>query len=229
MKHKGAEFLDFSFQKISEQTYRNLFVSISDHCSDNRIEDVARHWADRIEIRYQRKTYNRENASDNMNVAMKNCEGADYIKLLFQDDFLYDEYAIENTVKVIEANPEAKWFTSACQHSDESGLNFTREFHPAWNDKIVEGVNTISSPSVITLKNDDSLQYFDLNLFWLMDTDLYHRYHEKYGEPVIINEVTIANRLWGSQATNTLSDERKNNEHEYIKQKYCLPNRKSYA
>ena len=220
MHGRGAEFLSFSLEKIYAQTHKNIQVVISDNSVSDAIENVAKEWSDRLYIKYLRRTHNLDNPSENMNNAIGAADG-DAVKLLFQDDFLFDRYSIEKTVNSLLSHPDKKWFASSSQHSPD-GVALVREFNPMWNDRMIYGVNTISSPSVILIRNDESKMYFDSSLFWLMDCDLYHRYHEKYGEPVIINEVTVVNRLWKNQATNTLSDERKNAEHEYIKQKYNL-------
>ena len=42
---------------------------------------------------------------------------------------------------------------TASEHSQD-GVNFYRPFYPNYNDQIHLGKNTISSPSVLTIKND---------------------------------------------------------------------------
>jgi hypothetical protein len=95
-----------------------------------------------------------------------------------------------------------------------------RTFYPSWNENIYVGINTISSPSVITIKNTDEKLYFDEDLIWLMDVEYYKRMYDIYGEPVYLNTVNVVNRTWGNSVSNTLSEEIKNKEVNLIKERY---------
>lgn len=220
MGNKG-DYLDQSLEKLSVQSFRDFNVIVSDHSTTPYIENVCNYWKDKgLDVHYIRKDYERDNASSNINNAIRYSNGT-YIKLLFQDDYLYDEWSLQKTVNIIKANPNNRWFASACQHS-EDGETCIREFQPKWNPDIIKGVNTISSPSVITIKNGYSNTYFDLNLCWLMDVDWYYRMHKEYGEPVYIKDITVVNRLHPYQLTNQLTQEAKDKEHFIIKRKYSL-------
>lgn len=221
MHGHGHQFLSESLFKLTQQTYKDFNVVVSDHSSNDLIKQIVDYYRREhgLQILYVRKEYERDNASSNMNNAIRLANGK-YIKLLFQDDFLYDEHALQNTVNAINANPGCQWLVSASEHSHD-GINCVRPFYPRWNDNFLQGVNTISSPSVVTIKNTYDKLFFDLSLCWLMDCDYYHRYRELFGLPVIINEITVVNRLWGNQLTNTLSDEQKEKDFEFIRKKYA--------
>ncbi len=221
MSGRGAEFLKHSLQKLTEQTYRDFNVVVSDHSGDAYVESVVNSYRDKLDLLYVLKEYERDNPSSNVNNAIRHSNG-DYIKILFQDDFLYDRYALQHTVNAINANKGCNWLVSACEHSND-GETFYRPFYPAWNDKINDGVNTISSPSVLTIKNVGDKVFFDLNLIWLMDCDYYYRCYLKYGLPVFISDITVVNRTWQNQLTNLLNDEDKNKELDIIKRKYEVP------
>ena len=85
----GTELLEFNFSKLSVQTYKDFEVVISDHSVDNTIKDVCDKWKDRLNIRHSFNDRGRGVISPNINEAMKNCKGQ-WIKILFQDDFLFD-------------------------------------------------------------------------------------------------------------------------------------------
>jgi glycosyltransferase involved in cell wall biosynthesis len=218
MRPYGDSFVDFSLEKICNQTYKNIEVVISDHSEDDKIMNIAKKWSNKIDISYIRKNYNTKCPSDNMNVAIKNCTG-DYIKLLFQDDFLYNDSSIDNTVKYINNNPGCKWLVSTSEHSND-GYNFYRTLRPRWNDDMWKGHNSISSPSVTTIKNDDEKLLFDEKLIWLMDCDYYQRYYNKYGMPIIIDDITVVNRTWQNQLTNLMSDWEKSQEYHIVREKF---------
>jgi len=218
MDGKGVEYLDFSLNIIKSQSFSDFEVIISDHSSDDYIEKLCNNWSSLLDIKYFRNKIDIGSSSSNVNNAISKSSG-DWIKILFQDDFLYDVDSLKNTHDHILQNIDRKWFVSKCQHSND-GTTFYRENTPYWNDKMIFGNNTISSPSVLTIKNDDDKLFFDKDYIWLMDCDYYQRCFNKFNLPSIIPFVTIVNRTWKNQLTNKISSEIKNNEHIHILRKY---------
>jgi hypothetical protein len=74
----------------------------------------------------------------------------------------------------------------------------------------------------LTLKNND-LIFFDENLNWLMDCDFYQRMFLKYGEPSVLNEITVVNRTWGARLTDTIPQSLKDKEFKMLQLKYDKP------
>jgi len=214
----GQKFLIENFEKLKTQTYTDFEVVISDHSIDDTIKDICDKYSQELNIRYFRNEIGRGIISPNINNAMKNCLGK-WIKILFQDDFLYDKFSLENQFKFIVNNSDMYWFATKFFHSND-GVTFYRLFHPKWNDLIWTGNNTIGCPSVITIKNED-LEYFDEGLNWLMDVEFYKRVFDKKGEPKILDEITAVNRTWGDRLTDTITEELKTNEHIIVNQKYA--------
>jgi glycosyltransferase involved in cell wall biosynthesis len=214
MSGNGGKFLEYNLTKIHNQTYKNIEVVISDHSSDDVVKGVVDEWLTKLDIKYIRNTYKIGSSSANINTAMKNCTG-DIIKIIFQDDFLFNDGSIKDTVDVMG---ESNWLVSTCEHTYD-GLTFHRKHTPFYNNKIHLGINTISSPSVLTIRNTD-IQYFDEDLIWLMDVDYYKKLYIKYGEPLILNTTTVVNRMWENQVSNMLSDVIKNNEVNMMINKY---------
>jgi len=218
MKGKGVDFLDFSFNKLINQNFNDFEVVISDHSKDSLIEELCNVWRTKLNIKYYRNYSEVGSSSANINNAILNSTGQ-WIKILFQDDFLFDENSLMITHDSIKSNLDSNWFVSSCQHSSD-GYSFYREFIPHWNDKMIYGNNTISSPSVLTIKNDENKLLFDKDYIWLMDCDYYQRCYNLFGAPTIINQVTVVNRTWANQVTNELSFEIKNKEHYQILKKH---------
>lgn len=163
-------------------------------------------------------TENGKGMASNTNEAMRKCKGA-WIKILYMDDYLAHPDALQKIWEQIEKkNFEVAWLASACMHDD--GKNIYHKHSPKWNDDIHKGVNTIGSPSVITIKNGLDM-YFDENLMWMLDCDLYKRIEEKYGGPVIISDVNVIIGIGEHQATNWMGEERKKSEEAYMKKKYA--------
>lgn len=212
----GAEFLDQSFSKILNQTYTKYEIIISDQSTDQTIFDCCSKYKDLIDITYLKNDSNRGNSSANINNAIINAKG-DYIKILFQDDFFYHDNSLQDIINSFESDPTKSWLVTACEHSFD-GVTFHKPYYPTYNHQIHLDKNTISSPSVLSFKKE-SILLFDENLKWLMDVDLYKRLYDIYGEPLIVNEINVVNRIWDKQYNNIIPNSVKKTELEYVKNK----------
>lgn len=213
MKGKGVEYLEYSFNILYSQTYTNFEIIISDHSISDEIKDLCEKWNQILNIQYFKNKYKRGISSANINNAIKKANG-NIIKILFQDDFLYDETSLEKQIECFKGD----WMVTACCHYN--GKEISSPFYPKYHNQIQYGQNTISSPSVVMFKNKDIIE-FDENLFWLMDVDYYKKMYDKFGLPSICNYITIVNREHENQVSNTLAtEERKKQELDYIIQKY---------
>lgn len=217
----GSVFLDFLFQSLKNQTFKNFNIIISDNSVDNNIKDLCKSYSPDLEIKYldNSKQINKT-SSTNLNFALDYVDkDIAYIKFLFQDDFLYNESSLQDIFDEFESNSEKNWLISSCCHySEKFGIfNF---MEPYYYDKIYLGEpNSISSPSVLTIKNKNIIK-FDENLQWLMDVDYYKMLYLKFGEPIILKKTTCVNRLWENKVDNILNPEIKEFEINYIKNKY---------
>jgi glycosyltransferase involved in cell wall biosynthesis len=219
MSGRGAEFLEFSLEIIAAQTFTDFEVVISDQSLNEEILHVSEKAAKAIATRHIPFPIKRGNPSANLNNAIRNARGK-LVKVLFQDDFLYDDTSLEAIVTAFDLQTH-RWLVTASEHS-EDGLTHVRRFTPRYSPRMHRGDNTISSPSVLTIKNDEPL-LFDENLVWLMDCDYYSRCHEAFGPPLILDRVTVVNRIGPHQVTNTLADRRlKRRERTYMIWKHRL-------
>lgn len=210
----GSSFLLYSFEKLNSQNYKNFEIIISDHSSDDEIKILCDLWNDKMDIKYYKNEDNVGNSSANINNALKHATG-DVIKILFQDDFLWDENSLLDIKNEFEKNPDKKWLISSSEHTKD-GKTFYRKFVPNCNvESLSKGVNTVSSPSVISFLNDDII-FFDENLIWLMDCDYYIRMYKKFGAPIILESVNVVNRVWEKQYNNIIPQQRKNEEMNYM-------------
>jgi glycosyltransferase involved in cell wall biosynthesis len=220
MKGKGALYLEHSFQKLLSQTYKNFEVIVSDHSQSNLIKDLCDKWNPKLDIKHIFNDKGRGVSSANINNAIKHATG-DVIKLLWQDDFLYDDSSLEAQLIHLVGSCN-HWNIGACAHTKD-GKNINNPFYPKYHDNIQYGENTISSPSVLMFYNKDLL-FFDENLFWLMDVDMYKRLYDKFGLPSICNYLTIVNRDHDDSVSKVLATkQRRDNELEYIISKYSKP------
>jgi hypothetical protein len=215
---KGVGFLKNNFERILTQTYKNFNVIISDHSKNNDIELLCNFYSDKFEIKYFKNENLYGNGPANTNNTIINADG-DIVKIIFQDDFLYQDNALELIVKEFE-NDECNWLVSGCNHTHDDGQTFSNFMVPHWNDKIVMGVNTISSPSVLSFRNNNPC-LFDEELTMLMDCEMYYQLYIRYGLPKIISDYLITNRIHQHQIS-SLYNKDIWSEINYIKNKYNL-------
>jgi glycosyltransferase involved in cell wall biosynthesis len=189
---KGVEFLKNTFESILIQSYKNFNVIISDHSKNDDIKLLCNLYSDKFEIRYFKNNELLGNGPANTNNSIIHADG-DIIKILFQDDFFYQKNALESIIKEFESD-ECNWLVTGCNHTYDNGKNFVNFMIPRWNDDIIIGVNTISSPSVLSFRNKD-VCLFDEELTMLMDCEMYYQLYIKYGLPKIITDFLITNRM----------------------------------
>lgn len=213
---KGAEFLDDLLRTIEIQTFKDFEVVISDHSEDDEVINKVKEFKDIFEIRYRRNENNRGNSPANMNNAISKCSG-EIIKIMFQDDFFYDDEALEKIYYAL-SDSDKMWLLNGTNHTNDHGNSFYWELYPTFNDQLLMGVNTISSPSVVAFKQQSEIT-FDETLVYFMDIDYYYGMQKKYGDPVFYNDILITNRFH----ENSISSNIKNKEEMMsVESKYCF-------
>lgn len=218
MKGRGSFFLNQSISKLHLQTFRNFEVIVSDQSSDREVENICSFWSDKINIKYYRSKALNRSFSSNTNNAIKKCSGK-WIKFLCQDDFLLDEYSLERIFRHIISDEKINWIALSCFHSNDGEFLY-RPFQPIWNDFVLIGNNTLSSPSAICVKNTENLPLFDENLEWLVDCEWYQRIFDKFGEPSYLRDYTVVNRTWGDRLSDNISEDIKLKELAFVKDIY---------
>lgn len=216
MDEVGVKFLAHSFNNIKKQTFTDFEVVISDHSKNDDIKNLCEEYTKIFEINYFKNKNNMGSSSANLNNAILNAKGQ-VIKILFQDDFFFDEFSLENTALNFDVKVD-KWLVSRCEHTFD-GSTFIRDFTPMYNEMIYTGNNTISSPSVLSILNNKPF-LFDENLINLMDCEYYKRCYDKFGLPKILEKITVVNRMGKHQITNSrLTDEIRQKELNYVTKK----------
>jgi glycosyltransferase involved in cell wall biosynthesis len=210
MNGHGRAYLKQSFDMLVAQTFKDFEVVISDHSKDDAIANLCKEYEGVLAIVYHHNTEGIGSSSANINNAIRHAGGT-LIKILFQDDFLYHERALEDIVHAFDLQHD-QWLVTACIHTDD-GVTFYRPFYPHCGATIYLG-NTISSPSVVTIKNNHPL-LFDEQLVWLMDVEYYKRCYDAFGKPKILNTINIVNRSGSHQVSKTLASTIKLREKEF--------------
>jgi hypothetical protein len=214
----GEKYLCQSLDILVTQTFKHFDVVISDNSVNDGIKKVCEEYKGKLDIKYFKHPGKKE-MSPNTNYAIQKATGV-LLKILFQDDYLYGNDALKTIVDNFDLHKD-QWLVTACTHTKNT-RQFFRPFYPKYNSKIHMGRNTISSPSVLTLKNNNDKTFlFDENLKWFMDVDYYKRLHNAYGEPKIVNTICTVNRVGAHQTTNRdATEELRKTEFKYIAKKY---------
>ncbi len=199
MGGKGHVFLRESFEKLVEQTFQDFEVVVSDYSKTPFVRQLCEEYGSKLSIQYFVNTDPTGGMAANANNAIRHAKGK-IIKIVFQDDFLYNEKALQTVADNFDLNTDT-WLATGCEHTTD-GKTFYRPHIPTYNKNVFRGENTIGSPSVIAIKNDHPL-LFDPKLKWLVDCDFYKRYHDTFGPPKLTNAIAVAIRTGDHQITNT--------------------------
>lgn len=218
----SKKFTKELFESIKKQTFKDYEVCISDHSLNDDVLEVCEEYANYFTIKYFKNSENIGNGPANTNSSLEMAEG-EIVKIMFQDDFFFSKHALYS-INENFSNTDKKWLVSGCNHLQEN--YYCNEFFPRWNSDIIRGVNTISSPSVLSIKKT-VIEKFDQNLTMLMDCEYYYNLYIKYGDPIFVNEIHVTNRIHENQisAKYVKSDDYKekfNQEINYCKNKYNL-------
>jgi glycosyltransferase involved in cell wall biosynthesis len=197
---RGFEFLQKNLNSILDQTYKNYNVIVSDHSLNDDIKNLCNSYINYMEIIYVKNDNDLGNGPANTNNSIINADG-DIIKIMFQDDFFYDKNALEIIVNEFK-NDDCNWLVTGCNHTNDDGSTYYNQMIPYWNDNIVTGTNTISSPSVLSFRRNVPC-LFNTNLTMLMDCEMYWQLYVKYGLPVIIPNCLVTNRMHEHQISST--------------------------
>lgn len=208
----GQYFFKRCLESLWKQSYQDFEIIVTDNSDDEVIEDICKFYF--TGIKYFRNP--KKGMAPNTNEAIKQSKG-DLIKILYMDDFLNHPDSLQDIVDHFKGY----WLVTDCVHYD--GTKFFNHHTPHYNDEIHLGKNTIGSPSVLTIKNilGEEPILFDEKMTWLLDCDVYKRYYERYGDPVVLNDKNVVIGVGDHQATNTMGHEIKAWEHEYIVNKYA--------
>lgn len=201
-------FFKRCLDSLWSQTFQDFEIVVSDNSEDNLIWQICDYYGS---IQYVRNPI--KGMAQNTNETIKRAKGK-LIKILYMDDFLNHNESLQDIVDSFKG----QWLVTDCVHFD--GLKYFNHHVPVWNDEIQTGKNTIGSPSVLTIKNENPM-LFDESMQWLLDCDLYKRYYERYGLPVMIKDKNVVIGVGEHQMTNTMGEQRKIDEFNYMKQKYA--------
>ena len=218
---RGAEFLDDLIRTVEIQTLTDWEIIVSDQSEDNQVKNVVKFYEKKgVNIKHIRNKDKRGNISFNINNAIDHCNG-EIVKVLFQDDFFYDDEALEKIYNsLIESDRD--WLVCGCNHTQNDGHDFYWTMMPGWNDDILRGVNSISSPSVLAFKNNKVLERFDENVRMMMDVEMYYHLNKNHGQPFYLMDDLITNRVHSEQLSSKINGDTDRDDIIKTEINYCI-------
>lgn len=217
---KAKNFLFDIFYALDLQRDKNFNVWVSDHSDSknprgNDVFEACQEYADCFEINYIRNEEKRGSISANTNCALRHADG-EILKVMFQDDLILTNNLTSALDKAFVDGVD--WAVSRFAHTVDDGKTHYNAKMPEYNDRLLEGVNTLSSPSILAMRNGIE-EYFDEELTMLMDCDMWYRLYKYHGEPAIMFDCHISNREHKNQ-TQRSSEHLIPTEIEYLKEKH---------
>lgn len=218
MNGQGAAFLRPALDSLCKQRFDDFEVVVSDQSDKDDIHALCSSFEDRLSIQHVRNADGLRQGSANCNCAMRHARGR-VLKVLFQDDYLCDAAALGQIAQAFE-DPETKWcLVGSAVTRDMQTLDHAMV--PRYTSRVRYGWNTVSSPSVLAFEAGHDI-WFDENLIWLMDADIYFQCFEKFGEPNILPATLVANRIHDGQVSHNLPPGLRRREVIYAARKHGL-------
>ena len=218
---RSVELINDLHRTIEIQTFKDFEVCISDHSLNDEVMNEVKQFENKFKIVYGKNSDNYGNGPANTNKAISMCSG-DIIKVMFQDDFFYDDEALEKIYGELESSDKF-WLVNGSNHTNNDGNSFYWDLYPQWNADIINGRNTISSPSVLSAKREvfDQIE-FDENLVMMMDCEFYFHAKKKFGDPIYYNDILVSNRVHSEQISSQYNESLNSEDKLKSEVRYCI-------
>jgi glycosyltransferase involved in cell wall biosynthesis len=188
MKGHGAVHLKRSLDALASQSWKKFEVVISDHSVSDLIKDAADAYSGIIDIRYFRNEKDRGSSCSNANNGIEKSR-YDYVKFLFQDDYLAHKHSLEWGMKFL-VHSGKNWIVTACNHrNDFDNKIFWNHFPKIVPGEMFMATNSLGCPSVTYMRKSNVR--FDLRLPALMDLDYYEQFSMQFGLPALYNDLNV--------------------------------------
>ncbi len=184
------------FESIRIQSQRPDEVIIGGSHEPDYLENIFKSNSDLAVLSFYLNTT--RSTSSNLNYLVKKSNST-LTKILFQDDFFIEKESISR-IKDFFSESKSVWMATGSKNFDDLTKKFIKKVVPRISRKLSDGINTIGSPSVITLRTKHFVN-FNEDLIWMLDCDWYLRMEHRHGPMGVLKDFQIANRLHEKQAT----------------------------
>ena len=209
-----GKYIEFLLLTVSQQTKPPTKVFLTANHAIRNFKKLREEYSKAFKLCFVLNSA--EGISENLNHAVSLGE-SEIIKIMFQDDFLLDPFLFQELSQAF-ADEGVVWSCAPSKNYSQEEMRFTKNLVPSLKKSLLQGINTIGSPSVLSFRKD-SWSPADENLKWMLDCDLYFSFGMKFGHPHVTKKHSVASRIHKNQSTNWASIYH-DRELEYLKEKY---------
>lgn len=184
----GEKFLVEYLTRLTHQTLKEFEIIVSDQSDNNIFKNICEKFSNILDIKYITNNHGKKTAANNINNAMRHASG-EIIKILYVDDFLIDNAALEKIYAAFTVN-KGKWLISGFVVTDENRTKLYGARKPWYGNKVVNGDNVTGNPSNYSVRREYALE-MDENLLWLVDGEYFFRSYYHYGDPILIEDILV--------------------------------------
>jgi glycosyltransferase involved in cell wall biosynthesis len=177
--YKQVEYLRRTLQSVSEQTFEDYEVIVSDDSPDGSVENLLKEFNFQKKLRYH-KNSPAQGTPENWNKVISMAVGK-YIKILHHDDYFTFSYSLHRFVDLLDRNPEVNFAFSATMIwnlAKEKKILYKAPTSILKRLKIEPELlfqnNWVGAPSTTIYRSEMQISY-DNKMKWLVDVDFYIR------------------------------------------------------
>ena len=243
--YNGEAYLKEALNCITQQTYGNLEVIISDDDSKDNTLKIVEQFKTNTNILVKIYNHEPQGIGANWNYCVEKANG-EYIKFLFQDDVLVPN-CIEKMVngalqesKIGLVYSRRDFLFDINNKKNIEWVNTYKTLHESWdtikiaNNRVYKGTdllkdnnlfefpkNKIGEPTAVLLKKEvfNKVGYFSTTLKQALDIEYWYRVMKFY-DVLFIDEALISFRLHNNQASNINAENYLNEEQLFNKSMY---------
>jgi hypothetical protein len=193
-------FIERLIENINNQTLRPAEVVFTSNHEYPLISALKAKYLNQLTIIHL--VCESKNAAENLNLAIYNAN-FDLIKIMFQDDYFRCARSLEKLTEKF-ARSDKKWMICGSRDVDLEGKPTRRYKIPTVSNDLINGINSVSAPSVVFLRKGFLIP-LNPNLLFLVDCDWYLKLWHSYGRPLRSLYPHIAIQIHENQATHLLN------------------------
>ncbi len=173
--YKRTHYLKRLLDSISEQTFKNFEVVISDDSNDDSVKQLSEQYRAKLSIRYYKNEPSLGTPA-NWNLGISKANG-DWIKIMHDDDWFATATSLQSFADVTKAGK--KFIVSGYNNIDEKGNVLSKPLLSPFikkllvkNPMVLLSTNYIGQPSVCMVHRSVTAKY-DERMKWRVDIDFY--------------------------------------------------------
>ncbi|HPH85715.1 MAG TPA: glycosyltransferase family 2 protein [Ferruginibacter sp.] len=176
--YKNDKYLEVLLNSISNQTFRDFEVIITDDSPGNEVESLCNNFHDKFRLTYL-KNIPSKGSPANWNAAIKKASGR-WIKIMHDDDWFSNNKSLDRFARAINENPGINFIFSGFSEYENGKAISIDQLPKNIQLKLKRTAltlfkkNYIGHPSTTLIKNNLT-EWYDENIKWVVDFEFYIR------------------------------------------------------